>query len=119
MSKAIVPSTISRHMLLLAAMVMLQYDCANSLNIGGFKLNFGGPKVASPEASKEFLSLQGVQVQSVTTGAFVDCDQLLNSKSKGSTLLVVNKLSYLCACFSLVFLNDVRYHNYERLCCRF
>ena len=93
MSKAIVSSITACHILLLAAIVMLQSEGVKSLNIGGFNINFGGPKVTLPQASKEFLSLQGVQVQSVSTGALVDCEQLLKSKSKGSTLFVVNTTS--------------------------
>ena len=55
--------------------------------------DFRSTKVTLPQASKEFLSLQGVQVQSVSTGALADCEQLLKSKSNGSTLFLVNTTS--------------------------
>ena len=90
MSKAFILSMTACHIFLLAAIAMLQLEGVKSLNIGGFNINLGGPKVTLPQASKEFLSLQGIQVQSVSNGALVDCNELLKSKSKGSTLFVVN-----------------------------
>jgi hypothetical protein len=69
--------------------VALTLGMTNALNIGGFKLNFGVPKSPTALPSKEFLALKGFQVQSVSTGAFSDSSEILNSKSSGPTLLVV------------------------------
>jgi hypothetical protein len=69
--------------------VVLILGMTNALNIGGFKLNFGVPKSPPALPSKEFLSLKGFQVQSVSTGAFSDSSAILKSKSSEPTLLVV------------------------------
>ena len=76
--------------LVFAAVIL---SIASALNIGGFKLNFGAPKAPPVQPSKEFLSLKGIQVQSVSTGAFSDSSELLKSKSRGPTLIVVGDVS--------------------------
>jgi hypothetical protein len=76
-----------------AVIVISLLNNVTAFSFGGFNLNFGAKTTVIPvEASKEFLSLNGVQIQSVSTGAFTDCGKLLNVKSKGPTLLVVSRL---------------------------
>lgn len=102
---------VSRMMVLVAIILGI----TNALNIGGYELNFGVPKSSPAPPSKEFLSLNGFQVQSVSTGAFMDSGEILKSKSSGPTLLVVCAPSlrrllpyYLVASQNVLLLSEYR-----------
>ena len=86
-------STTPHRTLCLTIAVLLLLENVHSLAFGGFNLNFMSPKpkVSDVEACKEFLSLKGVQVQSVSTGTFVDCEKILQFKSKAPTLFLVRQ----------------------------
>lgn len=86
--------TITKSCKFLLAIAALQIHSSRGVNIGVSRREFGIIKPTSG-ASQEYASLQGIEVQSVTTGEFNDCSKILKSKLKGPTLLVVNE-EFVC-----------------------
>ena len=69
--------------------VALQLCTSRAINVGVSRRETGIIKPSSGP-STEYTSIQEIEVQSVTTGDFNLCSQILKSKKAGPTLLVVS-----------------------------
>lgn len=88
MKVGITEKTTKVHTFLLIV-VALQLYTSRAINVGVSRRETGNLKPSSGP-STEYLSLEKIEVQSVTTGDFNLCSKILKSKKEGPTLLVVN-----------------------------